>query len=103
MLAPTGIAIAIMNPCVGMFILPRSGLASKGIVVANSPGLVDADYRGEIKVALRNTTDRQWVVAQGDRVAQCVFLDTLIPNVEYVSELPPSTRGVGGFGSTGVG
>lgn len=99
-LVGTGIAVAIPEGFAG-FILPRSGLALKGLTVANSPGLIDSGYRGEIKVALVNHSVVGVTVRQGDRIAQLVILP--VPSVEFqrVDVLPESERGSGGFGSTG--
>ncbi|MCI0633878.1 MAG: dUTP diphosphatase [Actinobacteria bacterium] len=102
-LVPTGVAVAIPEGHAG-FVLPRSGLASKqGLTLANAPGLIDAGYRGEVTCAVVNLDPDQAVqVRRGDRVAQLVIV--AIPQVEqaWVEELPPSTRGEGGFGSTGT-
>ncbi len=101
-LVGTGLAIAIPDGFAG-FVLPRSGLASHhGVTCVNSPGLIDAGYRGEIRVALVNLDPSEvYVVRPGDRIAQLVVLP--IPTLEFreVDELPPSARGVGGFGSSG--
>lgn len=98
----TGLSIAIPEGYAG-FVLPRSGLASRfGVTCANAPGLIDAGYRGEVKVALVNLDPVQsYTVNRGDRIAQLVILAT--PSVEFdeVAELPVSNRGEGGFGSTG--
>ena len=98
----TGLAIAIPEGFAG-FVLPHSGLASRhGVTCANAPGLIDAGYRGELKVALVNLdSQRTYTVKPGDRIAQLVIL--AIPTVEFlrVDELPDSPRGDGGFGSTG--
>jgi dUTP pyrophosphatase len=98
----TGLSIAIPEGFAG-FVLPRSGLASRhGVTCANAPGLIDAGYRGEVKVALVNLDPLQsYSVQPGDRIAQLVILPT--PDVEFdeVENLRESTRGEGGFGSTG--
>ena len=101
-LVGTGLAVAIPEGHAG-FVQPRSGLAAKhGITIVNSPGLIDAGYRGELKVALLNTDARAtFVVEPGMRIAQ---LDVLaVPPVApfEVDELPASDRGAGGFGSSG--
>jgi dUTP pyrophosphatase len=100
-LVPTGLAVAIPDGFAG-YVQPRSGLASKhGISVVNSPGLVDAGYRGELLVNLLNTDAHEpFVVEPGMRIAQLVVLE--IPEVELVEvdELPESERGVRGFGSS---
>lgn len=98
---PTGISIA-MSPGVEAQIRSRSGLATKhGIVVVNSPGTIDADYRGEIMVALVNLTGARVFIEPGMRIAQMVFCPVVLPSLIEVDELPASTRGTGGFGSTG--
>lgn len=83
-------------------IRPRSGLAFKnGITVLNSPGTIDADYRGEIKVLLVNLSDTEFLINDGERIAQMVVAKHEQINWEQVSILEDSTRGAGGFGSTG--
>lgn len=83
-------------------IRPRSGLAAKkGITVLNSPGTVDSDYRGEIKVILVNLSNESFVVADGERIAQLVIARHEHAEWEQVAELAASDRGAGGFGSTG--
>jgi dUTP pyrophosphatase len=97
----TGIAVAIPDGHAG-FIQPRSGLAARhGISVVNSPGLVDAGYRGELKVVLLNT-DREetFLVEPGMRIAQLVVLPVALPEPVEVDELPASERGEKGFGSS---
>jgi dUTP pyrophosphatase len=97
----TGIAVAIPDGHAG-FIQPRSGLAAHhGISVVNSPGLVDAGYRGELKVVLLNT-DREetFLVEPGMRIAQLVVLPVALPEPVEVDELPASDRGEKGFGSS---
>ncbi|HWO71653.1 MAG TPA: dUTP diphosphatase [Actinomycetota bacterium] len=103
-LVPTGLAVAIPEGHAG-FVLPRSGLASKhGLTMANAPGLIDAGYRGEIVCAVVNL-DREHAVriSRGDRIAQLVVVPVAQLEPVWVEELPPSSRGEGGFGSTGVG
>ena len=101
-LVGTGLAVAIPDGYAG-FVQPRSGLAARhGISIVNTPGLVDAGYRGELKVALVNTDVREsFVVEPGMRIAQLVVLP--IPPVQpvEVDELPASARGTDGFGSSG--
>ena len=101
-LVPTGIAIALPMGYVGL-IHPRSGLAAKhGLTVVNTPGTVDAGYRGEIKVCLLNTDKEHWIeLGRGDRIAQLVIQRVETAVFEIVDELPASDRGDGGFGSTG--
>jgi dUTP pyrophosphatase len=102
-MVPTGVAVAIPEGHAGL-VLPRSGLAAKrGLTLANSPGLIDAGYRGEVIVAAVNLDRTDAVkIARGDRVAQLVIV--ALPSVEprWASALPDSERGDGGFGSTGA-
>jgi dUTP pyrophosphatase len=103
-LVPTGVSIALPDGYAA-FVVPRSGLAAKhGITIVNSPGTVDAGYRGEIKVSLLNT-DREaaYDVAVGDRIAQLIVMPVTRATFIPVAELPGSARGEGGFGSTGYG
>ena len=99
----TGLAVAIPAGFAG-FVQPRSGLASRhGITIVNAPGLIDAGYRGELRVVLLNTDPRErFVVEPGMRIAQLVVL--AVPDVELleVEELPETERGVRGFGSSAV-
>jgi dUTP pyrophosphatase len=89
------------NGLVGL-VHPRSGLAAKhGITVLNSPGTVDAGYRGEIMVTLLNTSEQNFEIQAGDRIAQIIFQEVVTPRFIAVSELPDSSRGSDGFGSTG--
>lgn len=84
-------------------VLPRSGLAlKKGITVLNSPGTVDADYRGEVGVILINLSNETFVVEDGERIAQLVFAEVAQAQWTQVEELTETDRGAGGFGSTGV-
>jgi dUTP pyrophosphatase len=99
---PTGIAIAIPEGYAGL-VTPRSGLAARnGISVVNGPGLVDAGYRGEVKVVLVNLATEPFEIARGDRVAQLVVVPVVAQDFVPVDELPDSMRGAGGFGSTGA-
>ncbi|MBL3700378.1 dUTP diphosphatase [Leucobacter luti] len=102
-LVGTGVAIALPEGYAG-FVVPRSGLAAKhGITVVNSPGTIDAGYRGEIKVTLLNTDrEAEFVVEAGDRIAQLIIMPVSRAVFVPVAELPESVRGTGGFGSTGV-
>ena len=100
-LIPTGLSIALPEGYEAQ-VRPRSGLALKnGITVLNSPGTIDADYRGEIKVLLVNLSDQDFVVNSGDRVAQMVIARHEKVSWEPVGELNETTRGHGGFGHTG--
>ncbi len=101
-LVPTGIAIALPDNDSVAYIYARSGLSIKhGIMLANGVGVIDSDYRGEIKVGLINLGKEDYVIKKGDRIAQMVFAPVLIAETEVVSELPDTERGSGGFGSTG--
>ena len=98
----TGIAVAIPHGYAGL-VLPRSGLAHRhGISLVNAPGLIDAGYRGELRVLLLNT-DREsaFGVDQGDRIAQLVLTAVEAPELEEAADLDETTRGEGGFGSSG--
>ena len=100
----TGFAISIKDFRYAAFILPRSGLATKhGIKLANTVGLIDSDYQGEIIVALKNDSDRIFTVNPLDRIAQLVILPTFRAQFNVVDEFSSVTeRGDGGFGSTGT-
>jgi dUTP pyrophosphatase len=101
-LVPTGLALAIPPGFAG-FVLPRSGLALRhGVTLLNTPGLIDAGYRGELQVLLVNLGDTPVKLSRGDRIAQLVVQPVERVSLTPVSELPPSTRGTGGFGSTGI-
>jgi dUTP pyrophosphatase len=101
-LVATGLAVAIPEGH-GGFVLPRSGLAARhGVTCANAPGLIDAGYRGEVKVALVNLDpEHDYRVEVGDRIAQLVVLKVESPSFQLVDELAPAARGEGGFGSSG--
>ena len=102
-LIPTGIALALPSGYEGQ-VRPRSSLALKhGVTVLNSPGTLDADYRGELKVLLMNHGDQPFIVRRGERVAQLVLAPTITVSLQEASDLPESDRGKGGFGSTGIG
>ncbi|HHT71011.1 MAG TPA: dUTP diphosphatase [Firmicutes bacterium] len=101
MLIPTGIAIALPTGFEAQ-LRPRSGLALRhGLTVLNSPGTVDSDYRGEIKVLLINLGAEPVTLYRGDRIAQCVVSVAVQGFWEEVEKLPPTCRGGGGFGHTG--
>ena len=100
-LIPTGISVAIPNN-VEIQIRPRSGLAAKSnITVLNTPGTVDSDYRGELKVILFNHSSKEFIVNNRDRIAQMILMPVLKIDFEEVDNLPETIRGTGGFGSTG--
>ncbi|MSX39402.1 MAG: dUTP diphosphatase [Actinobacteria bacterium] len=102
-LIPTGISIALPDGFVA-FVMPRSGLAAKhGVGLLNSPGTIDAGYRGEISVVMINSDPvDSFSVAVGDRIAQLVIQPMIRARFVTVTELPGTARGVGGFGSTGT-
>ena len=101
-LIPTGISVAIPDN-LEIQIRPRSGLAAKlNIGVLNTPGTIDSDYRGEVKIILFNHGNKEFVVKKNDRIAQMVLLPILKVDFEEVDNLPDTVRGTGGFGSTGV-
>ena len=100
-LIPTGLSIAIPNNT-EVQIRPRSGLAAKNnISVLNTPGTIDSDYRGELKVILYNHGNKEFIVKNEDRIAQIVLVPIIKANFEEVENLPETIRGKGGFGSTG--
>lgn len=99
---PTGICIELPKGYEAQ-IRPRSGLASKnGITLLNSPGTIDWDYRGEIKVILVNLSTDEFTINKGDRVAQMVINKIVTPIIEIVEDVSETKRGANGFGSTGV-
>jgi len=101
-LVKTGLYIAL-QPGYEAQVRPRSGLAyKKGITVLNAPGTIDADYRGEIGVILVNLSNEDFIVEDGERIAQLVIAEYQQTNWEQVEELSETRRGAGGFGSTGV-
>ena len=98
---PTGLSIAIPNDC-EVQIRPRSGLAAKSnISVLNTPGTIDSDYRGELKIILFNHGDKDFIVNNNDRIAQMILMPILKMELEEIENLPKTIRGSGGFGSTG--
>ncbi|QNH71697.1 deoxyuridine 5'-triphosphate nucleotidohydrolase [Rhizobium phage V1VFA-S] len=100
-LVPTGIAIEL-QPGTEAQVRPRSGLAAKhGITVLNTPGTIDSDYRGEIKVILFNTSLQAFEIKSGDRIAQLVIAPVIRGVFEVAESLDDTSRGEGGFGSTG--
>ena len=99
---PTGIAVAVPKNF-EIQIRPRSGLAAKSqITVLNTPGTIDADYRGELKVILINLSDKIFVIEKGFRIAQMVLCPVVRAKLKEVTELENTERGSGGFGSTGI-
>ena len=100
-LIPTGLSVAFPKEY-EIQIRPRSGLAAKNsISVLNTPGTVDSDYRGEIKVIIYNHGDKDFIINNGDRIAQMVLTPVVKMELEETNDLPETIRGIGGFGSTG--
>jgi dUTP pyrophosphatase len=100
-LVPTGIAIALPEGHEAQ-VRPRSGLAARhGVTVLNSPGTIDADYRGEVKVILVNLSDTPFAIVRGDRIAQMVIAPVARAELVEADALDETARGAGGFGSTG--
>ncbi|ADG78497.1 Deoxyuridine 5'-triphosphate nucleotidohydrolase OS=Tsukamurella paurometabola (strain ATCC 8368 /DSM / CCUG 35730 / CIP 100753 / JCM 10117 / KCTC 9821/ NBRC 16120 / NCIMB 702349 / NCTC 13040) OX=521096 GN=dut PE=3 SV=1 [Tsukamurella paurometabola] len=101
-MVPTGIALALPHGTVGL-IHPRSGLAAKhGLTIVNTPGTIDAGYRGEVKVCLLNTDrDRAVEITRGDRIAQLLVQQVELPDFVEVGFLDETVRGTGGYGSSG--
>ena len=101
-IVPTGIAIELPDSGCAAFLYARSGLGVKhGICLGNGVGVIDSDYRGEVCVGLCNVSDKPYVIAPGERIAQMVIAPVFTPDVVEVSELSDTQRGAGGFGSTG--
>jgi len=100
-LVPTGLSVAFSKDY-EIQIRPRSGLAAKNsISVLNTPGTIDSDYRGEIKVIIYNHGDTDFIINNGDRIAQMILSPVIKMELEETNDLPKSIRGEGGFGSTG--
>ena len=98
---PSGFALEIPEGYAG-FVYPRSGMASKrGLASANKVGVIDSDYRGEVIVALHNHSETPAIVMPGERIAQLIIAPIFTPGFEICDELTDTTRGEGGFGSTG--
>jgi dUTP pyrophosphatase len=101
-IVPTGVAIALPVGSEGQ-VRPRSGLALRhGVTVLNSPGTIDADYRGEIQVILVNLGQEPFTVARGMRIAQLIIGSAIRVTIREIADLDETTRGVAGFGSTGL-
>ena len=101
-LVPTGISLSIPNNF-EIQLRPRSGLAAKHqISILNTPGTIDADYRGELKVILINLGEKTFIIEKGLRIAQMVLCPVIKANLKEVNELEKTERGIGGFGSTGT-
>lgn len=102
-LIPTGLAIHLENPGIAATILPRSGLGHKhGIVLGNLVGLIDSDYQGPLQVSCWNRSDNAYTVTPGERFAQLVIVPVLKAQFSVVDEFKSSSRGAGGFGSSGT-
>ncbi len=100
-LIPTGLAVAFSEDY-EIQIRPRSGLAAKkNISILNSPGTIDSDYRGEIKVIIYNHGNTDFIINNGDRIAQMILSPVIKMELEETNDLPKTIRGEGGFGSTG--
>lgn len=100
-LIPTGLSVAFPKEY-EIQIRPRSGLAVKNnISVLNTPGTIDSDYRGEIKVIIYNHGNKDFIINNGDRIAQMILAPVVKMELEETNDLPETNRGIGGFGSTG--
>ena len=100
-LVPTGIAVAIPEGHVGLLAARSSLAVKKAMTLANGVGVIDSDYRGEIKVPIIPLDGCHNLIQAGQKIAQLIIMPIALPTVEVVSELPESVRGLGGFGSTG--
>ncbi len=101
-LLPTGLALYIEDPMLAAVILPRSGLGHKhGIVLGNLVGLIDSDYQGELKISCWNRNSEHFTVQPGDRIAQLVFIPVVRVGFQVVEAFTQTSRGEGGFGSSG--
>lgn len=99
---PTGLAIALPSPDYVALVFARSGLAvKKGVTLSNCVGVVDSDYRGELKVGLINQSQEPYTIEKGERIAQLAIMPVCLPEVVQAEELDETGRGAGGFGSTG--
>ena len=101
-LVPTGIAVAIPEGHVGILAARSSLAVKKAMTLANGVGVIDSDYRGEIKIPIIPLDGCHNLIQAGQKIAQLIILPIALPTVEVVSELPESARGLGGFGSTGA-
>lgn len=104
-LIPSGIAISIHDPGLVALLVPRSGLGIKhGIVLANTIGVIDSDYQGEIRIGIRNHGDKPYTIEPGERICQMMFVPVMQVTLNVVQEFSQETaRGTGGFGHTGRG
>ena len=101
-LVPTGIAVAIPDGYFGLLAARSSLAAKKSMTLANGVGIIDSDYRGEIKIPIIPLDGCHNLIQAGQKIAQLIILPIALPTVEVVAELPESVRGLGGFGSTGA-
>lgn len=102
-LVPAGFAMHILDPSIAAIILPRSGLGhKKGIVLGNLVGLIDSDYQGQVFISAWNRGNESVTIAPGDRIAQMVFVPVIQAELDVVDRFDETSRGVGGFGHTGV-
>ena len=98
----TGLAIALPSADYVAYIYARSGLAVKsGVTLSNCVGVIDSDYRGELKIGLVNLSSEPYTISDGERVAQLVIAPVIVPTIEVADELDSTERAAGGFGSTG--
>ncbi len=101
-LVPTGIAINLRDPGLAAVLLPRSGLGHKhGIMLGNLVGLIDSDYQGQVMVSVWNRGERAYTIEPGERIAQMVVVPVVQVELEVVEDFEATSRGAGGFGSTG--
>ena len=100
-LIPTGLAVAIPENCVGIVAVRSSMGIRHGITLSNAIGVIDSDYRGPLGVGLYNASQTPYTIQPADRIAQLMILPVLRPSLQVVDALPETTRGEGGFGSTG--
>ena len=101
-MVPTGLAIALPSPEYVALIFARSGLAvKKGVTLSNCVGVIDSDYRGELKIGLINQSKEAYTIEKGERIAQLVIMPVCLPQVVEAENLDETDRGAGGFGSTG--
>ena len=98
---PSGIAIYMADPSMAALILPRSSWGCKGLILANTIGLIDADYQGQIFMMMSNRSQTDITINPLDRIAQLIFINVLHPKLESVKHFPATVRGEQGFGSTG--
>ena len=99
---PSGLAIHIGDPSIAGLVFPRSGLGSRGLVLSNLTGVIDADYTGPLTLALWNAGEETLEIRPGDRVAQIVFVSVVRPDWDIVDDHHSTERGEGGFGHTGT-